>query len=182
MLHLILPPSPPKFSFFSVGILAEDYTEELAVAHIRRLLDIVACTTSFGGSSNSPKSTARTSPKDIASKESCLTDYEAALPSPETGSEQSFKPKSTGTGDKKAATGSGGGAQNLKHGPKGFRNLDGSYDSSEKADGSISMCPPPRLGQFYEFFSFSCLTPPLQCELSMFLTLVEIGGNRANAS
>lgn len=143
-------------------IVQEDYTEELAVAHIRRLLDIVACTTSFGGSSNSPKSTARTSPKDIASKESCLTDYEAALPSPETGSEQSFKPKSTGTGDKKAATGSGGGAQNLKHGPKGFRNLDGSYDSSEKADGSISMCPPPRLGQFYEFFSFSCLTPPLQ--------------------
>ncbi|KGN65188.1 protein TSS [Cucumis sativus] len=130
-------------------ILQEDYTEELAVAHIRRLLDIVACTTSFGGSSNSPKSPPRTTPKDLTSKESCLTDYEAALPSPETG-------------DKKVATGPGDGAQNLRHGPKGLRCLDGSNDGSEKADGSISMCLPPRLGQFYEFFSFSYLTPPLQ--------------------
>lgn len=143
--HLNFPPFLPN-------ILAEDYTEELAVAHIRRLLDIVACTTSFGGSSNSPKSPPRITPKDIPSKESCLTDYEAALPSPEIG-------------DKKVAAGSGGGAQNLRHGPKGLRNLDGSNDGSEKADGSISMCLPPRLGQFYEFFSFSYLTPPLQCEL-----------------
>uniref|UniRef100_A0A9I9CY66 Clu domain-containing protein n=1 Tax=Cucumis melo TaxID=3656 RepID=A0A9I9CY66_CUCME len=142
LLHLNFPPFLPN-------ILAEDYTEELAVAHIRRLLDIVACTTSFGGSSNSPKSPPRITPKDIPSKESCLTDYEAALPSPEIG-------------DKKVAAGSGGGAQNLRHGPKGLRNLDGSNDGSEKADGSISMCLPPRLGQFYEFFSFSYLTPPLQ--------------------
>ncbi|XP_023531150.1 protein TSS [Cucurbita pepo subsp. pepo] len=134
-----------------VTIVQEDYTEELAVAHIRRLLDIVACTTSFGGSSNSPKSSARTSPKDIGSKESCLTDYEA---SPESGGEQSAKPKSAGGGDKKAVPGS--------LGVKGFKNLDGPYDISEKADGSVSMCPPPRLGQFYEFFSFSHLTPPLQ--------------------
>ncbi|KAK9932120.1 hypothetical protein M0R45_019369 [Rubus argutus] len=34
-------------------IVEEDYTEEQAVAHIRRLLDIVACTTSFGSSSSS---------------------------------------------------------------------------------------------------------------------------------
>lgn len=161
-------------------ILAEDYTEELAVAHIRRLLDIVACTTSFGGSSNSLKSSARTSPKDsgpkdIGSKESCLKYYEAALPSPESGGDQSSKYKSEGIRDKKAVTGSGGGA-------KGFKNLDGSYDGSEKADGSVSMCPPPRLGQFYEFFSFSHLTPPVQCELSAFLLGVEIGGNGASAS
>lgn len=35
------------FIYFS---FAEDYTEEHAVAHIRRLLDIVACTTCFGSS------------------------------------------------------------------------------------------------------------------------------------
>ena len=43
------------------GEIAEEYDEEeLAVSHVRRVLDIVACTTSFGawGSSknNSPKS------------------------------------------------------------------------------------------------------------------------------
>ncbi|CAD6241976.1 unnamed protein product [Miscanthus lutarioriparius] len=31
-----------------LSIVEEDYTEELAVAHVRRLLDIVACTTAFG--------------------------------------------------------------------------------------------------------------------------------------
>jgi len=30
---------------------AEDYDEDRAVAHVRRLLDIVACTTNFGHSS-----------------------------------------------------------------------------------------------------------------------------------
>uniref|UniRef100_A0A803PDX6 Uncharacterized protein n=1 Tax=Cannabis sativa TaxID=3483 RepID=A0A803PDX6_CANSA len=28
-------------------------------------------------------------------------------------------------------------------------------------DPAISMCLPPKLGQFYDFFSFSHLTPPL---------------------
>jgi protein TIF31 len=41
----------------------------------------------------------------------------------------------------------------------------------EKADAAVSMCPPPRLGQFYEFFSFSHLTPPVQCQLSFSLEL-----------
>ena len=34
-------------------------TEETAVAHVRRLVDIVACTTAFGGSSNSQLSLKR---------------------------------------------------------------------------------------------------------------------------
>jgi len=35
----------------SVFSFAEDYDEDKAVAHVRRLLDIVACTTNFGHSS-----------------------------------------------------------------------------------------------------------------------------------
>ena len=34
---------------------AEDYTEELAIAHVRRLLDIVACTTVFAAKKPQPK-------------------------------------------------------------------------------------------------------------------------------
>ncbi|KAG8070424.1 hypothetical protein GUJ93_ZPchr0006g44035 [Zizania palustris] len=36
-------------------IVEESYTEELAVAHVRRLLDIVACTTAFGAGSRTRK-------------------------------------------------------------------------------------------------------------------------------
>ncbi|RHN74048.1 putative clustered mitochondria protein [Medicago truncatula] len=76
-----------------VSIVQEEYnTEEVAVTHIRRLLDITACTSTFNGS-----------PKPKATKD---------------------------------------------------QNLD--------LGGDVSMCPPPRLGQFYDFFSFSHLTPPFQ--------------------
>ncbi|KAJ6390642.1 hypothetical protein OIU77_024785 [Salix suchowensis] len=66
----------------------EDYDEELAVAHVRRLLDIVACTTCFGPSATS---------KDVP--------------------------------------------------------VDAEGDTSHSC---------PKLGSFYEFFSLSHLTPPLQ--------------------
>ncbi|XWS16955.1 hypothetical protein CRYUN_Cryun33cG0026200 [Craigia yunnanensis] len=99
----------------------EDYTVDQAIAHIRRLLDIVACTTSFG----SPKPAGRTVLKEPASKESAAVDN-----GPSYGSESSDNSK-----------------------------------AKEKTDATVaavSMCPPPRLGQFYDFFSFSHLTPPIQ--------------------
>ena len=79
---------------------ADDYTEKDAITHVRRLLDIVACTTTFG-----PK---------VGRKET---------------------------------------------GPK-----EGEVENGKKEDkGEIDMSPPPRLAQFYDFFSFSHLTPPIQC-------------------
>lgn len=39
------------------------------------------------------------------------------------------------------------------------------------AAGEVDMRPPPRLGQFYDFFSFSHLTPPIQCQSSFSLLL-----------
>ncbi|KAJ6698684.1 EUKARYOTIC TRANSLATION INITIATION FACTOR 3 SUBUNIT EIF-3 [Salix purpurea] len=102
----------------------EDYTEDQSIAHIRRLLDIVACTTSFGASSTSrTKTPGRTG----GSKESGSTE--------------------TGGDNKKIVNKSG---------------KDACTDEMEKADAAVSMCPPPRLGQFYDFFSFSHLTPPVQ--------------------
>nr|XP_043625166.1 protein TSS [Erigeron canadensis] len=92
-------------------VIEEDYTEDLAVAHVRRLLDIVACTTVFGGSST--KNTAGIRPANDGSK------------SPKT-------------------------------------EVTISSDQSEKVDPMAEIYPPPKLGQFYDFFSFSHLTPPIQ--------------------
>ena len=119
-----------KKNFFEI---AEDYTEEQATAHIRRLLDIVACTTAFG-SSKPPAS--RTSPKESGNKDAGDSDsvLSPKLKEPE----------------KKLVVGGGG--------------CEASQAAEGGDKGEINMCPPTRLGQFYEFFSFSHLTPPIQCE------------------
>lgn len=89
-----------------LSIVEEDYTEELAVAHVRRLLDIVACTSAFGAKKPEQKPS-----------------------SPDAAATQAAKPGSPG----KTAP---GGGEELMH-------------------------PPPKLGEFYDFFTFSHLTPPL---------------------
>ncbi|CAH2077719.1 unnamed protein product [Thlaspi arvense] len=121
-------------------IVEEDYTEEQATAHIRRLLDIVACTTAFG-SSKPPVS--RTSPKDSGQKES--------------GSNEGDSPAEKDAGD----SGSGLSPKPKESEKKLVGNCEAqAAEGGEKGD--INMCPPTRLGQFYEFFSFSHLTPPIQ--------------------
>ncbi|KAK9932140.1 hypothetical protein M0R45_019388 [Rubus argutus] len=120
-------------------IVEEDYTEEQAVAHIRRLLDIVACTTSFGSSSSSsprtPGSGSVSAPVRSNSKESGLDEGEA--PQQQNGDEHNAVPKTKVSGPIPIAGG-----------------------PTEKGVES-AMYPPPRLGQFYDFFSLSHLTPPL---------------------
>ncbi|KAL0754447.1 hypothetical protein Bca101_092115 [Brassica carinata] len=108
-------------------IVEEDYTEEQATAHIRRLLDIVACTTAFG-SSKTPVS--RASPKESGSNEDAG----------DSGS--NLSPKS----EKKLVVG----------------GCEASPAAEVGEKGEINMSPPIRLGQFYEFISFSHLTPPIQ--------------------
>ncbi|KDP38729.1 hypothetical protein JCGZ_04082 [Jatropha curcas] len=132
-------------------IVEEDYSEEQAVAHIRRLLDIVACTTSFGPSSAKPAG--RANSKEFGPKDTGLSETDPIqISGSDNGDNPNPKPK--GEEDKKI------GVANCKIGCK-----DGCKDVPEKMDtaaGAISMCPPPRLGQFYDFFSFSHLTPPVQ--------------------
>ncbi|CAN6233123.1 unnamed protein product [Urochloa humidicola] len=87
-----------------LSIVEEDYTEELAVGHVRRLLDIVACTTAFG----------------------------AKKPEQKPASPDAAEAAKVGSPGKAAPGG-----------------------------GEEPMYPPPKLGQFYDFFTFSHLTPPL---------------------
>ncbi|CAL0302174.1 unnamed protein product [Lupinus luteus] len=83
----------------NLTLVEEDYDEHDAVCHVRCLLDIIACTTSFGLS-----------------------------PAPE-----------------KNAT------------------ISGKLSPADVVDGDCEISQPcPKLGKFYEFFSLSHLTPPLQ--------------------
>uniref|UniRef100_A0A2N9HM86 Clu domain-containing protein n=1 Tax=Fagus sylvatica TaxID=28930 RepID=A0A2N9HM86_FAGSY len=125
-----------------LSIVEEEYTEELAIGHIRRLLDIVACTTFFGSSSSSPKPTGRAQPK-----ESGPADTEAS----ENGGDPNPNPNPK-PADKKSGPGVA----------EPQRDVNLASEGNDKADAAaVSMCPPPRLGEFYDFFSFSHLTPPL---------------------
>lgn len=129
-------------------IVEEEYTERQAVDHIRRLLDIVACTTYFNGSFTSPRTGSRTGSKESAPKEPGSYDSEAgshnAVPDSSPKSKAAVSPKS-------------------KPGKPVASAADAGSDAAAKGENAASMmCPPPRLGQFYDFFSFSNLTPPIQ--------------------
>ncbi|KAL8096208.1 protein REDUCED CHLOROPLAST COVERAGE 2 [Apium graveolens] len=106
----------------NLTIVEENYSEESSVTHIRRLLDIVACTTFFGGSTKPPGRPILNEPGSADS----LSGLDNA-----------------GSTDKKS--------------PNGVKLLKTDGDSV-----TAMMCPPPRLGQFYDFFSLSHLTPPIQ--------------------
>ncbi|TVU16325.1 hypothetical protein EJB05_39883 [Eragrostis curvula] len=105
-------------------IVEEEYaTEEQAVAHVRRLLDIVACTTAFA------------KPRDGATKQkSSKHGRPATPPSPAA-------PASAGTH---------GGATSGAAPPP-----------ISEAHDMAAIRPPPKLGEFYDFFSFAHLTPPV---------------------
>ncbi|WOL13883.1 protein TSS [Canna indica] len=119
-----------------VSITEEEYTEELAIAQIRRLLDIVACTTAFGTSPARNAGSAASPPAGGGGKGDTAKAVEA---SKDDAAETSPKTKA---GSKKADS-----------------PTAASADSAYKDE---PMYPPPKLGQFYDFFSFSHLASPLQ--------------------
>ncbi|KAL8042966.1 hypothetical protein ABFX02_09G087500 [Erythranthe guttata] len=106
-------------------MVEEDYTDESrAASHVRRLLDIVACTTRFskpkaagggGGTETRPKKNSKT--QQVAA---AAVSPDGLLQSPET------PPPA----------------------------ISGSYDM-------VAIHPIPKLSDFYEFFSFSHLSPPI---------------------
>ncbi|KAG1335034.1 protein TSS [Cocos nucifera] len=106
----------------TLSLIEEDYDEESAVAHVRRLLDIVACTSCFGPSP--AKDSAGKDAKDFAGK------------------------------DAKRSADRGGGVAGRKTSPP---PKEAPADGEEEMNGAC-----PRLGAFYEFFSLSHLTPPVQ--------------------
>ncbi|KAK6156650.1 hypothetical protein DH2020_010898 [Rehmannia glutinosa] len=137
----------------SLTIVEEEYTEGQAVAHIRRLLDIVACTTYFGSSSSSLKPGARTGTKDSGPKDAGSSESEPGSQN----AASDFSPK-TRAADRKAVV-----SPKSKPGKPEAPALAAGLDTAVKGEtAEAMMCPPPRLGQFYDFFSFSHLTPPIQ--------------------
>ncbi|PKU87812.1 Clustered mitochondria protein [Dendrobium catenatum] len=137
---------PEKINYEShaVGMTEEEYTEELAVAHIRRLLDIIACTTAFShapaknaGASTHPDAN---SPTSGAPSSGGVSKERDALPADTSESILKTQRGSDKSGSLAPAVGASG--------------------ANKKEEAPIY--PPPKLGNFYSFFSFSHITPPLQ--------------------
>ncbi|XP_055810879.1 protein REDUCED CHLOROPLAST COVERAGE 1-like [Solanum dulcamara] len=104
-------------------LVEEDYNEESATSHVKRLLDIVACTTCYGPSNG-----------DSGENSEATNDTKSV--------KKSSKLRKNGK-DKRS--------------PSPPEEAAAAVDE----DGEMSnSCP--KLGSFYEFFSLSHLTPPLQ--------------------
>ena len=115
----------------------EDYDEESATAHVRRVLDIVACTTYFGPSAN------RDSKADKNAPDTTKASKKSSKSNGGNNKQQHSSPPPTPSSPAAAAA------------AKDAASIDGEGEMS-------SACP--KLGSFYEFFSLSHLTPPLQCK------------------
>ena len=120
---------------------SEDYIEEAqSVSHVRRLLDIVACTTRFAKPRRSP------STSELKSKKS------KAQARPKSGSNSAPPTPSDGGGSPSsepsvAAASAAAISENI---------------------GMVAIHPTPKLSDFYEFFSFSHLSPPILREYFIF--------------
>ncbi|CAM8880453.1 unnamed protein product [Rhodiola kirilowii] len=113
----------------SLRMVEEDYTEETrAVDHVRRLLDIVACTTRFGKQRN-------------------LKILSPATPGKKNGALQTPRGKQPNGGDE-------AGRDNQSAVPEEVSVISDSFDMA-------SIHPTPKLSDFYEFFNFSHLSPPI---------------------
>ena len=127
------------FFFFFKIINSEDYDDESATAHVRRVLDLVACTTSFGAS---PAGKDQNTKTDASS-------YSAGGGNGK--SEPGAQVKNNGQKSSISTT-------SKAQGSSGGNKQDVAVDSEAEMSHSC-----PKLGAFYEFFSLSHLTPPLQC-------------------
>ncbi|KAL8494916.1 hypothetical protein ACS0TY_019182 [Phlomoides rotata] len=133
---------------FTLTLVEEDYDEESATAHVRRLLDIVACTTSFGPSGN----------KDTSSSAASVTSKGVDAGKDVRGA-QDGKTSKKGSKSPRAKSKK----DNSPPPPPTAADSEAKDGLSAVADGEGEMNnTSPKLGSFYEFFSLSHLTPPLQ--------------------
>uniref|UniRef100_A0A0E0EAH5 Clu domain-containing protein n=1 Tax=Oryza meridionalis TaxID=40149 RepID=A0A0E0EAH5_9ORYZ len=134
---------------FTLTLVEEEYDEESAVAHVRRLLDIVACTASFGPPPPPPPPP---SPKDAAADSAKEPTGSKAGSAASTGGRRTGSPPPSPAPvakDAAAAAADAAAAAAAKE----------SSASAELEAEMSGACP--RLGAFYEFFSLANLTPPL---------------------
>lgn len=146
------------FLFFTLKHLiyynAEDYDEESATAHVRRLLDIVACTTSFGPSGNKDTSASAAS---ATSKGGEVGKDARGAQDTKTSKKASKSPRAKSKKENSPPPPSPAADSEVKDGSSAAVDAEGEMNNTS-----------PKLGSFYEFFSLSHLTPPLQCNLSCF--------------
>ncbi|KAL2893231.1 Protein TSS [Bienertia sinuspersici] len=128
----------------TLTLVEEAYDRDSAAAHVRRLLDIVACTTSFGPSASS---------KGGATK----TEDGKNAPSAQ---DKTSSSKKAGNKAKQTPEEFAGKSSNVTSSTSSSSTKD---DISMMIDGegeTNNSCP--KLGSFYEFFSLAHLTPPIQ--------------------
>jgi len=115
-----------------VPLCTEDYTEEAqAIAHVRRVLDIVACTTRFGRPKRSLLS------PDSRPKKNGKAQHQ---------NKTSLSPPETPNGESRV-----GSPSSSELAPSAISdNL-----------GMKAIHPTPKLSEFYEFFSLAHLSPPI---------------------
>lgn len=136
---------------------------------MRRVLDIVACTQFFGPSQQVKLKNSQVQTKDgAAEQDDGTSNTDADEPAAREGASEAGKVSdgdlaevdenaASGMVDRERPTGI------LKGKPEAMAAMAAAKEATEKGD-MAGMCPPSKLGQFYEFFSFSHTTPPIQCE------------------
>ncbi|KAL1536010.1 protein REDUCED CHLOROPLAST COVERAGE 1-like [Salvia divinorum] len=129
----------------TLTLVEEDYDECSATAHVRRLLDIVACTTLFGPSAEKGSSPAAASASPKGGEEG--KDGRGA----QDGKVSKKASKSPRAKSKKESSPPPPGDSEAKDGSAAAVDREGEMSNTS-----------PKLGSFYEFFSLSHLTPPLQ--------------------
>ncbi|KAJ4956545.1 hypothetical protein NE237_013328 [Protea cynaroides] len=128
-------------------LVEEDYDEDGAVAHIRRLLDILACTSCFG-----PSETKETAAVPAGKDCRCEAGKCAGVGGGGHGHDSKTSKQPTKSQTKSSSSSS----------PSPIlTSSSSSKDVSIDGEGEISSAC-PKLGSFYEFFSLSHLTPPIQ--------------------
>ncbi|XP_051146563.1 protein REDUCED CHLOROPLAST COVERAGE 1 [Andrographis paniculata] len=134
----------------TLTLVEEDYDDESSAAHVRRLLDIVACTTSFGPPASKDSSSASSAPAttkvgDVSKDGRGAQDIKnskksSKSPRAKSSKEHSSPPPSHGAADRETKE------------PSPVA-IDGGGELNNTS---------PKLGSFYEFFSLTHLAPPLQ--------------------
>ncbi|XP_042461981.1 protein TSS-like [Zingiber officinale] len=124
----------------TLTLVEEDYDEERAIEHVRRLLGLVSPTTCFGPPP--PSTSPSLSPSDAAS--GTEKDGKKSLRGPDA------------AGTRKTSS-----EHQCQGSPNSPSSSPPAKDSSDDMEAEMSgACP--RLGAFYEFFSLADLTPPIQ--------------------
>jgi hypothetical protein len=143
---------------------------------VRRLLDIVACTSSFGSSGKQAevKPSSHEPGKGVAhgasSPAGIMAEVTGNLPTTTGEDSESVRKEadaqvseSTSKAEIDKATFTKSEKTVFSGKPEAVAVMAAAEEATEKGD-MTGMCPPSKLGLFYEFLSFSHLTPPLQCQ------------------